>query len=60
MMTWKGEYAYKQLFLLACLPAGVIAGLLWNTFGSVVPFTFGASLSLLSALILAFGLPQGE
>jgi hypothetical protein len=43
---------------IALLPASIIAGLLWNTFGSVVPFTFGASLSLLSALILAFGLPQ--
>lgn len=43
---------------IALLPASVIAGLLWNTFGSVVPFAFGASLSLLSALILAFGLPQ--
>ena len=43
---------------IALLPASVIAGLLWNAFGSVVPFAFGASLSLLSALILAFGLPQ--
>jgi MFS family permease len=45
---------------IALLPASVIAGLLWNAFGSVVPFAFGASLSLLSALILAFGLPQKE
>ena len=43
---------------IALLPASVIAGLLWNAFGSVVPFAFGASLSLLSALILVFGLPQ--
>ena len=43
---------------IALLPASVIAGLLWNEFGSVVPFAFGASLSLVSALILAFGLPQ--
>jgi MFS family permease len=43
---------------IALLPASVIAGLLWNTFGSVVPFAFGASLSLLSALILAFRLPM--
>jgi len=41
---------------IALLPASVIAGLLWNTFGAAVPFAFGASLSLLSALILAFGL----
>lgn len=45
---------------IALLPASVIAGLLWNAFGSVVPFAFGASLSLASALILAFGLPQQE
>jgi hypothetical protein len=43
---------------IALLPASVIAGSLWNAFGSVVPFAFGASLSFLSALILAFGLPQ--
>ncbi|MFH1212860.1 MAG: MFS transporter, partial [Candidatus Neomarinimicrobiota bacterium] len=43
---------------IALLPASVIAGLLWNTFGAVVPFSFGASLSLLSALILVFGLRQ--
>ena len=43
---------------IALLPASVIAGLLWNEFGSVVPFAFGAGLSLASALILAFGLPQ--
>ncbi|MCE5210951.1 MAG: MFS transporter, partial [Deltaproteobacteria bacterium] len=45
---------------IALLPASVIAGLLWNAFGSVVPFAFGAGLSLASALILAFGLPQQE
>ena len=41
---------------IALLPASVIAGLLWNAFGPVVPFAFGASLSLAAALILAFGL----
>lgn len=34
------------------LPASIIAGLLWNTFGAVAPFAFGASLSLLAAVIL--------
>jgi MFS family permease len=43
---------------VALLPASVIAGLLWNAFGSMVPFAFGASLSLASALILVVGLPQ--
>jgi len=43
---------------IALLPASIIAGLLWTAFGPVVPFAFGASLSLASALILAFALPQ--
>ena len=33
------------------LPA-MIAGVLWNTFGSAVPFVFGAGLSLTAAIIL--------
>ncbi|HNX97051.1 MAG TPA: MFS transporter, partial [Candidatus Aminicenantes bacterium] len=44
---------------IALLPASVIAGLLWNAFGPVVPFSFGAGLSLAAALILALGLPPG-
>ena len=38
---------------LALLPASVITGLLWNAFGAVVPFLYGAVLSLVAALILA-------
>jgi len=37
---------------IALLPASIVAGLLWNSFGSAVPFIFGASLSLLAALLL--------
>jgi len=37
---------------IALLPASVIAGLLWNNFGASVPFIFGASLSLLSSMLL--------
>jgi len=37
---------------IALLPASVIAGVLWNQFGTAVPFIFGASLSLLAAVIL--------
>jgi len=37
---------------IALLPASVIAGLLWNTFGPRVPFLFGASMSLISAILL--------
>lgn len=43
---------------IALLPASIIAGFLWNAFGSVVPFAFGAILALIAALLLAFGLPQ--
>ena len=43
---------------IALFPASVIAGLLWNAFGPVVPFAFGAGLSFASALILFFGLPR--
>ena len=38
---------------IALLPASVIAGLLWDGFGSVVPFVFGAGMSLVAAVILA-------
>lgn len=43
---------------IALLPASIIAGVLWTAFGPVIPFAFGASLSLASALILAFGMTQ--
>lgn len=39
---------------LALLPASVLAGVLWNQFGPVVPFVFGASLSFLAAAVLFF------
>jgi MFS family permease len=40
---------------IALLPASVIAGLLWNTFGDVVPFAFGAGMSLIAtALLIVF------
>ncbi|MCL1975972.1 MAG: MFS transporter [Firmicutes bacterium] len=38
---------------IALLPASVITGLLWNAFGSTIPFLYGAVLSLAAALILA-------
>lgn len=43
---------------VALLPASVIAGFLWTTFGPVVPFAVGAGLSFLAALTLAVGLPR--
>ena len=39
---------------IALLPASLIAGVLWNVFGSAVPFIFGACLSLTSAAVLLF------
>ena len=43
---------------IALFPASLIAGLLWTGFGGVAPFAFGASLSFVSALILAIGLRE--
>lgn len=37
---------------IALLPASVITGILWDSFGSAVPFVFGACLSLAAACIL--------
>ena len=39
---------------VALLPASVIAGLLWNSLGTMAPFLFGAGLSLIAAILLAF------
>ena len=45
---------------IALLPASIIAGLLWDTFGSAVPFIFGSVMSLISALILVAYLKNGN
>lgn len=37
---------------IALLPASVICGVLWDNFGSAVPFVFGATMSALAALLL--------
>jgi len=37
---------------IALLPASIIAGLLWNSFGPAVPFLFGASMSAVAAILL--------
>lgn len=41
---------------IALLPASVIAGFLWEHISISAPFIFGAILSLISAIILIFGL----
>lgn len=45
---------HSALVGIALLPASIIAGLLWNTFGPVVTFSFGAFMSGVSAVILIF------
>jgi MFS family permease len=37
---------------IALLPASIIAGVLWNNFGSTVPFVFGACMALISSILL--------
>jgi MFS family permease len=44
---------------IALFPASVIAGILWTTFNDMVPFAFGASLSVCAALLLAMFLNTG-
>jgi MFS family permease len=43
---------HSTLAGIALLPASIFAGLLWDAFGAEAPFIFGASLSLLAAVIL--------
>jgi MFS family permease len=51
---------HSTLAGIALFPASVIAGLLWNYFGSTAPFLYGAGLSLLSALILVVCMKGGK
>ena len=51
---------HSTLAGIALLPASIIAGLLWNKFGSTVPFLFGASLSLVAALLLLIFMKGGK
>lgn len=39
---------------IALLPASVICGVLWECFGSAVPFLFGAFISAVAAVLLVF------
>ncbi len=45
---------------VALLPASTIAGLLWNYFGALVPFVFGAIMSLGAAFILQFFMKEKQ
>ncbi|MGN0516053.1 MFS transporter [Eubacterium sp.] len=51
---------HSTLTGIALLPASVIAGFLWDSFGSFAPFTFGAILSLLAAILLIFGMKNND
>ncbi|MGN0734410.1 MAG: MFS transporter [Anaerovoracaceae bacterium] len=46
---------------IALLPASVICGFLWDSFGTAVPFLFGAAMSMLAAvLLIVFFRQNGE
>lgn len=49
---------HSTLVGIALLPASLIAGILWDLFGAVVPFIFGSSLALLAAILLVFFMPN--
>ena len=49
---------HSTLIGAALLPASIIDGLLWDNVGTFAPFLFGASLSLMSAVVLKFGLKE--
>ncbi len=51
---------HSTLVGVALLPASVIAGLLWNAFGAFAPFTFGAILALVAAILLGCFLNNGS
>ena len=44
---------------VALLPASVIAGFLWNGFGSMAPFLFGSAMSLVAVVLLGFFMGRG-
>lgn len=50
----KGTGLHSTIAGVALLPASVICGFLWNSFGSTVPFVFGALMPLLAAFLLIF------
>mgnify|MGYP001123465695 FL=1 len=46
--------AFQMITGLISLPAGIIAGLLWEAIGSWAPFSFSLSLSIVSLILLVF------
>ncbi len=49
---------YNMVVGLALLPSSIIAGFLWQYFGSAVAFYFGAFLGLIAAFLLLHVLPR--
>ncbi len=49
---------YNAILGILDFPASAIAGLLWQFFGPAVPFWFGASLSLVAAILMAVWMPR--
>jgi MFS family permease len=45
---------HATLVGIALLPASLIAGVLWNTFGPAAPFYFGSIMGLLSCILFVF------
>ena len=45
---------------IALLPASIIAGMLWNRFGAMMPFVFGSVMALIAATILFFFMGNGR
>jgi MFS family permease len=50
---------YQMIIGLFSLPASILAGILWDKFGSFVPFYFSLGLTFLS-LILLFKLKENK
>ena len=46
--------AFQMITGLISLPAGIIAGLLWESIGPWAPFSFSLSLSIVSLILLVF------
>lgn len=52
--------AFQMTVGLCALPASLIAGLLWDTFGKQAPFFFSLGLTSLAAFLMLFLKPQAD
>lgn len=51
---------YQMVIGLCALPASMVAGLLWETYGVLVPFYFSMGLSLVAVVLMGFIREKGE